>query len=158
MMQRIAFVTFSLVFLLGCSHKGIKNSRRGAATAVDGYNYKTKDLVNKYWKLLTLNGHPVKMTPRQEREQSFTLKSNGTFTGFAGCNSFNGTYTLPSGYKIHFNENMAVTMMACEDQNIKEYDFLQVFTRVNYYTINGDQLTLSDATKVPLATFEAVYF
>jgi hypothetical protein len=115
-------------------------------------------IVNKYWKLKTLEGQPVKMTANQEKEQYFILKSEGTINGFAGCNQFNGTFKLEDGNRIHFNENMAVTMKICPDVNIKESDFLEVFTLADNYTINGNTLNLNVGRRAPLAVFEAVDF
>lgn len=82
-----------------------------------------EEIINKYWKLITLDGQPVLMTADQEKEQYFILKSDNTINGFAGCNYFNGTYELQELNRIRFNENMAVTKKYCADENIKEYDF-----------------------------------
>ena len=98
------------------------------------------------------------MTANQEKEQYFILKSEGTINGFAGCNQFNGTFKLEDGNRIHFNENMAVTMKICPDVNIKESDFLEVFTLADNYTINGNTLNLNVGRRAPLAVFEAVDF
>lgn len=116
------------------------------------------EIVNKYWKLITLHGQPIKMTENQEREQFFILKSDGLINGFAGCNHFNGTYELQDGNRIHFNENMAVTMKSCGDQGIKELEFLAVFKLADNYSMDADILSLNIGKRAPLAVFEAVYF
>ena len=51
-------------------------------------------IVNKYWKLKSLRGVEVKMSENQEKEQFFTLRNDGTFYGFAGCNNFSGGYEI----------------------------------------------------------------
>lgn len=116
------------------------------------------EIVNKYWKLKTLEGQAVIMTESQEREQFFMLKIDGTFSGFGACNSFKGQYHLEEGNRIRFNENIAVTMMHCGDLSEKEAEFLEVLKLTDNYTINGDVLSLNIGRRAPLATFEAVYF
>ncbi len=115
-------------------------------------------IVNKYWKLKILERKSVKMTANQEKEQYFILKSESTINGFAGCNQFNGTYEIQSGNRIHFKENMALTMKICPDVDINESDFLEVFKLADNYTINGNTLSLNVGRRAPLAVFEAVDF
>ena len=116
------------------------------------------EIVNKYWKLKTLEGKPVAMAINQEKEQYFKLNSDGTMSGFAGCNQFNGHYKLSDGNRIRVNENLAVTMKSCPDVDINESEFLEVFKLTDNFTINGDTLNLNVGRRAPLAVFEAVYF
>ncbi len=115
-------------------------------------------IVEKYWKLKVLDGKEVKMADNQEKERYFMLKANqNKVEGFAGCNSFSGSYTLENNGQINF-KNMATTMMACPDVDVDESAFLEVFELANNYTINGDTLMLNIGKRAPLAVFEAVYF
>ncbi len=115
-------------------------------------------IVEKYWKLKTLEGQDIQMAENQEREVFFTLKTDeNRVTGFAGCNSMTGEYTLEDGNRIRFS-NMGVTMMACPDVDFNESEFLEVFNLADNYTINGDTLFLNVGRRAPLAVFEAVYF
>ena len=116
------------------------------------------EIANKYWKLKTLDGKKVEMAENQEREQFFILRSDNSISGFAGCNRFSGSYELMEGNRIAFNENMAVTMMACPDVDVDERAFLEVFLKADSYVIDGDTLHLNAGEKIPLAIFEAVYF
>lgn len=114
-------------------------------------------IVEKYWKLKTLEGKDVNMSKNQEKEIYFTLKMNeNRVIGFAGCNGMSGTYKLEEGNRISFSQ-MATTMMACPDLDINEADFLKVFELTDNYTINGDTLSLNVGRRAPLAVFEAVY-
>lgn len=115
------------------------------------------EVVNKYWKLTVLDGKPVTMEAAQEREAHFILKSDGSLSGFGGCNSFSGSYELKDSNRIDFDENMAVTMRACPELKTDERAFLNVFYNADTYTLNGDTLTLEDG-KNALAVFEAIYF
>lgn len=116
------------------------------------------EIVNKYWKLKTLEGKKIEMTENQEKEQYFILKSDGTFYGFSGCNQFNGQFELSEGNRIRFNENLALTMKSCPDVGINESEFMEVFKLTDNYTINDDILNLNLGRRAPLAVFEAVYF
>ncbi|MEO5788874.1 MAG: META domain-containing protein [Gelidibacter sp.] len=115
-------------------------------------------IVEKYWKLKTLEGKDVKMSDNQEREIFFTLKSqDNRVTGFAGCNTILGEYTLEDGNRIRFSK-MATTLMMCPDVDVNESEFLKVFELADNYNINGDILSLNVGRRAPLAVFEAVYF
>jgi len=115
-------------------------------------------ITEKYWKLKTLEDKEVKMAENQEREIYFTLKTeNNSIQGFAGCNTFSGSYTLDKGNQIRFN-NIGATMKMCPDVAVRDSDVLNVFNTANNYTINGDILTLNIGKRAPLAVFEAVYF
>ncbi len=122
------------------------------------YAMNDNEIINKYCKLKKLEGQDVIMKENQEREQYFILRSDGTFTGFAGCNYFNGSFKLEDLNRIKFNENIAVTMKLCPDVSIDEKKFLKVFELAENYSIHGDILSLYNDKKVPLAIFEIVYF
>ncbi len=116
------------------------------------------EIVNKYWKLKTLDGMAVTMKPNQEKEQFFMLRSDGSLSGFAGCNLFNGEYELMKGNRISIKRNMAMTLRACPDVAVDEMAFMKIFDQADNYTINGDVLQLNVGKRAPLAVFEAVYF
>jgi len=113
-------------------------------------------IVEKYWKLKTLDGTDITMVDNQEREIYFTLKNDGRVTGFSGCNGINGEYNLEKGNRIRF-KNMAATLKACPDMDLDEQAVLDVFNTADNYTINGDILHLNIGRRAPLAVFEAVY-
>ena len=117
---------------------------------------KVSDIVEKYWKLIELNGQEVKASENQAREPHFILKlDNSRITGSGGCNLFNGTYMIESGNRIKFSQVIS-TMMACPDMGI-ETQFLRALNGVDNYTINGDTLSLNRARMAPFARFVAVY-
>ena len=112
------------------------------------------EVTGKYWKLKTLEGQEVKMSEDQEREIYFILEANtNRIKGFAGCNTFNGSYTLEEGKRIGFSQ-IATTLKACSDLPVNESEFLKVFELANNYTINGDTLSLNIGRRAPLAVFE----
>ena len=114
-------------------------------------------IVEKYWKLKTLEGKEVSMSDNQEREVYFTLKGhNNSVTGFAGCNIMQGVYVLEEGNRIRFT-NMATTLKACPDVDFNEAEFLKIFEIADNYIIDGDVLSLNVGRRAPLAVFEAIY-
>ncbi|WP_194852292.1 META domain-containing protein [Nonlabens antarcticus] len=114
-------------------------------------------IVEKYWKLKTLEGKEVTMNADQEREVFFTLKGqDNRITGFLGCNSISGEYQLEKGNRIKFS-NLATSLKSCGDIDIKESEILEVFNTADNYTINGDILNLNVGRRAPLVVFEAIY-
>ncbi len=111
-------------------------------------------MVEKYWKLKTLDGKEMVMQKDQEREMYFMLKGKDKVVGFAGCNNINGTYNI-EGSKIMFSQ-MLTTLRACPNVNINESSFLKMFDGVDNFVVNGDDMTLKKANII-VATFEAIY-
>ncbi len=140
---------FAPALLAGCetTHK-----TPGAATAP-----RAEGITNKYWKLVTLEGQPVKMAPDQEREAYFMLKDSSRVAGFGGCNVLNGSYELQAGQmRLRFT-NLLTTLKACPGPS-QEPAFLQVLNQTDNYTMRGDTLMLNVGRRAPLAVFHAVYF
>ena len=118
----------------------------------------TNPIVEKYWKLKTLDGKEVVMDENQEREVYFILKANDNrVVGFGGCNSISGEYEFKTGNKIAFDK-VITTLMACPDHTFREDLFLKVFERADHYELDGDILKLKKGKNKTLATFESVYF
>jgi len=118
----------------------------------------TEPIVEKYWKLTSLDGKEVKTSAEQEREVHFILKDKDSrITGFGGCNSFSGSFELKKDSKIEFSKIIS-TLRACPDVEFEEHKFLDVFNKTTSYTVDGDHLTLKDKSGKTLALFEAVYF
>lgn len=159
MKNPIIIASFTTLILLGCGSMRTANKQRANnSPTTDTLKAKDSSIVNKYWKLIMLEGKKVSMVKNQEREAYFILRSEqNSVTGFAGCNTFNGTYTLTEGWRIRFSQ-MATTLMACPDVNVNEGEFLKVFELADNYTIHSDTLSLNVGRRAPLAVFEAVYF
>src|SRR5690554_3973304 len=124
------------------------------------FNKSEKELapvVEKYWKLKTLEGKEVGFASDQDQEVHFILKDhNKTVVGYAGCNSFSGDYNLSNNNTIEVSK-LRSTLRVCPDASFKEDAFLKVFSTPTTYQVDGDALTLYKDQK-PVATFEAIYF
>lgn len=154
MKPRIIILALILLTVTGCSSTKKSEAGKGSNPGMTTDN----SITEKYWKLKTLEGQEIKMKNNQEREIYFILKDPGhRVTGFAGCNTITGEYTLEEGNRIRFS-NMAATLKACPDVDINESGFLEVFKLADNYTLNNETLSLNIGRRAPLAVFEAVYF
>ena len=101
------------------------------------------------WRLTELRGQPV------ARAGAFLVldAEQALASGNASCNSFSGAYAIKSGNRISFDENMAVTMMACPDMTTEE-QFLEALRQIDNYGFADGVLSLNRARMAPLARFE----
>lgn len=102
------------------------------------------------WRLQSLEGKEV-----SKKTIFFKLDSREmTVHGYAGCNNFNGDFTLEEGNRIRFG-TLATTMMSCIDNPISESELFEVFDQADNYTIDGNTLSLNVGRRAPLAVFVA---
>lgn len=102
------------------------------------------------WELATLRGQDV---PSAVQERPWLqLERDGTVSGFAGCNSFSGTYTQ-EGLQLRFDE-LASTLRGCLDPLMNDA-LLEVMREVDNFTRSSNTLSLNRARMAPLAQFEA---
>lgn len=102
------------------------------------------------WELATLRGQDL---PRDLQQKPWlVLRRDGTVAGFAGCNSFSGTYAQ-EGLQLRFGD-LASTLMACLDGDMNDA-LLEVLRDVDNYTRSSNTLSLNRARMAPLAQFEA---
>lgn len=108
-----------------------------------------------YWKLISLNGAPVKVFEKQ-REANLLFTANGQrVSGNGGCNKFAGSYLL-DGDKLVFGQ-MAASMRACLDGMEQEKHYFDALAQVGSHRIRGERLELLDADGKVRAEFKAVY-
>lgn len=114
-------------------------------------------IVEKYWKLIQLNGRAITPPAEGQPEPHLILKAfNNWVSGNAGCNGFGGTYEELPGNRIKFSK-IFKTLMACP--NLKnEVELFMVLEKADNYSYSNDTMTLNKAKMAPLAKFVAVYF
>lgn len=113
------------------------------------------EIEGKKWTLTELRGAPV-ADGSAARGAFLMLDAEITVaSGNSSCNSFSGGYAIKSGNRISFNENFAVTMMACPDMSAEE-QFLDVLRNADNYSVADGVLSLNRARMAPLARFEVV--
>lgn len=104
------------------------------------------------WLLVELIGQPY--TPSDEGREAFLLLDSEPrrASGNSSCNNFFGGYVIHAGQRIHFAGNMGATMMACPDM-LTEQSFMEALSKVDNYTVSGNELSLNKARMAPLLRF-----
>lgn len=147
MKSKIATLALIAMTIVSCNSS--KNNGSNTANT-------TKDLKieNTQWTLITLEGHEVDKLNETDQDIHFTLNPDGNrVSGFSGCNTFMGTYTLEKDNRIKFSK-MASTRTACPEAAIKESELISVFEMADNFTINDGKLMLNVAKRAPLAVFK----
>jgi len=115
----------------------------------------TDSLTDTRFELVELMGQPVTLAEdSQARIHLFLSSSDSTASGYAGCNSFSGTFEIQDGSRIRFSK-MASTLRACLDMEI-ETELMKVYETTDNYNFDGTNLVLNKAKMAPLARFVAV--
>ena len=109
------------------------------------------ELTGKMWALSALMGKPL--VPGTSITAQFT--SDGKVSGSAGCNRYVGTYTV-SANTIQVSLPLASTMMACPQEVMdQESAYLKALGEAKTYAVRDNRLTLADANKTIVATYES---
>ena len=99
----------------------------------------------KRWTVIELKEVPVQLSGTR-RDASITfLPAEKRFTGYGGCNSINGTYSIEKN-KLYFSDIVS-TKMSCPDISF-ETTFLQTLSKVNRYEISGNTILLKNDNDV----------
>lgn len=108
-------------------------------------------MVGPTWALTTLEGEPVLAGTFVTAQ----FGEDGSVGGSAGCNTYSASYEL-DGNKLSIGPAMS-TMMACEPQvTAQEGAYLAMLDSVASYKVEGENLSLYDADKAEVATYEVV--
>jgi len=102
------------------------------------------------WVLLELNGKPVPANTAQPATLVFAADSNRV-SGYSGCNTFSGSYTLSDGKRLRFGA-LAMTRRACPDMTT-ETEYAKALESTDGFAVSGDTLQLHRARMAPLARF-----
>lgn len=114
-----------------------------------------ENIINKYWKLITLNGQPVQMAEGQERETHLILRQGGQLGGHTGCNTLNGSYVMHTSRQLQFKD-ITTTLRYCAEVPY-ESAFNQALHQTETYRYRNDTLWLQGNRQQLLASFAAVY-
>ncbi|MBX7228326.1 MAG: META domain-containing protein [Burkholderiaceae bacterium] len=154
-MKKILYKIFLSIFptflLLSACQSGpsVAAGSTGAAAspaAVQG-------IVDTDWKLVQLEGQPVGMSMMNKPlTLRFTARaSNGRVTGFAGCNTFSGSFSQTPDRLIF--APLVMTRMACSEGQALESKYVTVLTGSRAYRWTARSLELLEGDTV-LARFE----
>ncbi len=115
-----------------------------------------REISEKYWKLIELNGKPLVWKEDFRQEPHIILKdTDGKVIGHGGCNTLNGSFIVSEGNRITFS-SIGRTKIGCPDMSVED-DLLQLLEKVDNYSVTSDTLSLQKAKMTPLARFVAVY-
>ena len=103
------------------------------------------------WELRELAGQPAPTGAGGRRATLGFEPDTARVTGFAGCNSYFGTYTL-DGTALRFGP-IGMTRMACAEGMGLEQQLGAALEATRSYTLTGNDLTLL-GTSGPAARFE----
>jgi heat shock protein HslJ len=121
-----------------------------AACASSASQQSGGDLTGQVWVLTELLGK----APVADTGISALFNTDGSLSGSAGCNQYNGKYTT-SGSSITIS-NLANTMMACPQAVMdQETAYLKALGDAKTYSVKGDTLTLAGADGKTLASYKA---
>jgi copper homeostasis protein (lipoprotein) len=115
-----------------------------------------QEITGRFWKLMEVDGKKIAGNDAGNREAHFILlPGKNRVTGHGGCNSFSGTCVLPGENKIRFSKLLS-TRMACANLDI-ENAYFKALESAEYYSLEGDTLSLKKPGMPPLARCAAVY-
>ena len=106
------------------------------------------------WKVIAINSNAYKASAGQREVYIRFRNAENNAEGFAGCNSFTGSFEAESG-RIKLGP-MAVTAMACINEMETEQQFLKALEEINRYDIRGDTMRLYK-DEIIVVHLEAVY-
>lgn len=108
-----------------------------------------EETINKKWELVSIDGNEV-MT---SKPVFIDFDANNKITGFAGCNTINGNYTVKNGTQINFTQVSGTKMMCAPyDMNV-EKEVMNVLNTADNFTLSNGQLMLNVGKRAPLAVF-----
>ncbi|MGI9308880.1 MAG: YbaY family lipoprotein [Gammaproteobacteria bacterium] len=112
------------------------------------------EIAGAQWSLTELNGAAVS-TDAENPAPNFMVDTEAAqIGGFAGCNNFSGSFEATDG-RVNIGP-MAVTMMACADDNGAETTFLQMMEKFNRYEVVDGTLSAFHDEEL-LARFESAF-
>jgi heat shock protein HslJ len=124
-------------------------------TELVSYTVQAQDLPNTTWFALSYNnGKQAVVSVMADTELTATFEGDGSLTGFAGCNNFNGPYKT-NGLNIKIGP-LASTMKSCEAPEgvmDQEAQYLAALQSAATYSRLGDRLELRTADGALAAEF-----
>lgn len=127
-MKNTRMLSLSLILLFAASCGSTKNLNP------------LKMLTGNSWMLETLMGSGINLSDFSGDLPSLNFLDAGRLSGFSGCNSFNGNFSL-EGASLKLDPG-AMTQKACPGNG--EQNFMSVLGKVNDLKIGKDKLTLMD--------------
>ena len=116
------------------------------------------ELLNTYWKILSLAGEPTSVAPGKREPHVILRSSEGrdSWSATVGCNSMSGALAV-NGNRIEFKSGIS-TLMACPPPlDAREKALSQLLTASTQWRIEGSRLELLNDAGTRTLLCEAVY-
>ncbi|WP_042492295.1 META domain-containing protein [Aequorivita sublithincola] len=150
MRKQIMTLTIIALAMVGC------NSAKNTTSPTNENNLEgTSEITQSTWELITLQGQPIDQNSTDKKINFQLNEIDKAITGFSGCNTFRGNYSLESGNRISFTQ-LASTRMACPDALINESEFMNALGKADNYSIEDGFLSLNKTGEAPLTVFKKV--
>lgn len=134
-MNRALAFLFFMLFLAGFALVMLKNM---GSTGAPGSTIERNTL-----SISSGDWHLAALGPDHDEKVFVRFLADGSVSGFAGCNSFFGTY-IATGRKLEIGQ-LGATRMACPESVMQgESSFMGALQAASGYQVNGDTLILSD--------------
>ena len=109
-------------------------------------------LINTTWRLTSLAG----LENSKAAATTLRFEDKSTLSGFDGCNSYRGSYSV-SGSRLHLSGEMTATLAACPEPVERQAGaFKRALHSAVSFVIDDRRLQLLDANAQVVAVFEAV--
>ena len=151
--RRCIVLSFLPVLLLACTRRPAADHAAVTDTVRPEASASAPELINTYWKLMSLADKPITATDNQSEPHMVLKPDPKQVNGSGGCNQFFGSYQT-NGNALSFG-GIGSTRMACPTGMDAEGAFLTALGRTATWRVSGHQLELSDSTGAVLARFEA---
>jgi heat shock protein HslJ len=114
-------------------------------TKIDVVQASFKSVLLGKWNLLSMAKQQKEGPQKLDKGFYIVFKDDETFSGFAGCNTFSGTYNA-TGASLLLS-NMVVTKMACDKTGIEALVLKNLTTKVKAFgSVNYGDIALKDGT------------
>jgi heat shock protein HslJ len=130
-------------------HPSMQHTQQSAQQPLRTLTVVPSTALNGKWALFSWSG-----ADQPYQDIGITLQfdpTDHTFFGFAGCNWYGGSYAV-SGYTITFSD-FQITLMACRATMTQEGRYLDLFSQVSLFQLQGTTLILMDASQQHTLTF-----
>ena len=144
MKTKISLLTLLIALLMACKLPKNKVDSKNSSTSLKIENIK--------WILTSINGK-TNLDVSTSEEIYFNLNTTkDRISGYTGCNTFMGSYTLGAQNGLSISQ-IASTRKMCAENSIPETVIINLFNKVHNFVIIDNKLTFKDVKNNSLASF-----
>ncbi len=137
--------------LIGLNKEGERREAEGYGLYTLKKLKKDEPIFGRKWILKAIDGQEIKSS-EDYTDAIIFLSEDGSLSGNASCNNFNGTYKVAEDGTIKFGP-MATTKKMCGDMRVEDR-FLAGMGQVNKYVVHGAKMSLHIGDAAATLKFE----